>query len=88
VPTIHLHDTRHTIAHLQHDAGVPPVRTAAFLGHTLAVHLSVYLFAREEDVDAGWGARSGPGDRLGEKGSRYRRQCSGVVAVAPSRRNL
>jgi integrase len=56
VPTIHLHSTRHTIACLLHDAGVPPVRAAAFLGHTLAVHLSVYLFAREDDVDAAAGA--------------------------------
>jgi len=51
VPVIHLHSTRHTVAYLLHDAGVPPVRAAAFLGHTLAVHLSVYLFARETDVD-------------------------------------
>jgi integrase len=56
VPTIHLHSTRHTIAYLLHDAGVPPVRAAAFLGHTLAVHLAVYLFAREDDVDAAAGA--------------------------------
>jgi hypothetical protein len=51
VPVIRLHSTRHTVAYLLHDAGVPPVKAAAFLGHTLAVHLSVYLFAREEDVD-------------------------------------
>lgn len=52
VPVIKLHSTRHTVAYLLHDAGVPPVKAAAFLGHTLAVHLSTYLFAREEDVDA------------------------------------
>ena len=51
VPMIRLHSTRHTVAYLLHDAGVPPVKAAAFLGHTLGVHLSVYLFAREEDVD-------------------------------------
>ncbi len=51
VPQINLHSTRHTVAYLLHDANVPPVRAAAFLGHTLAVHLSVYLFAREDDVD-------------------------------------
>lgn len=51
VPIIKLHSTRHTVAYLMHDIGVPPVRAAAFLGHTLAVHLSTYLFAREDDVD-------------------------------------
>lgn len=51
VPVIRLHSTRHTIAYLMHEAGIPPVRAAAFLGHTLAVHLGVYLFAREDDVD-------------------------------------
>lgn len=51
VPIIKLHSTRHTVAYLLHDAGVPPVKAAAFLGHTLAVHLSTYLFARDEDVD-------------------------------------
>ena len=51
VPAIHVHSTRHTVAYLLHDAGVPPVRAAAHLGHTLNVHLSVYLFAREEDVE-------------------------------------
>lgn len=42
VPGIRLHSTRHTGTCLLHDAGVPPVRAAAFLGHTLGVHLSVY----------------------------------------------
>lgn len=51
VPQIRLHSTRHTVAYLMHDYGVPPVRASAFLGHTLAVHLSTYLFAREDDVD-------------------------------------
>ena len=50
VPVINVHSTRHTIAYLLHDAGVPPVRAAAFLGHRADVHLRVYLFAREEDV--------------------------------------
>lgn len=51
VSVIKLHSTRHTIAYLMHDAGIPPVRAAAFLGHTLTVHLDNYLFAREDDVD-------------------------------------
>lgn len=51
VPLIHVHSTRHTVAYLLHDAGVPPVRAAAFLGHTPQVHLSVYLFARDGNVD-------------------------------------
>ena len=38
--------TRHTVAYLLHDNGVPAVRAASFLGHQLAVHLSVYLFAQ------------------------------------------
>lgn len=59
VPVIKLHSTRHTVAYLLHDAGVPPVRAAAFLGHTLAVHLSVYLFAREDDVDQAGDALGG-----------------------------
>lgn len=50
VPVINVHSTRHTVAYLLHDAGVPPVRAAAFLGHRADVHLRVYLFAREEDV--------------------------------------
>lgn len=59
VPVIRLHSTRHTVAYLLHDAGVPPVRAAAFLGHTLAVHLSVYLFAREDDVEQAGDALGG-----------------------------
>lgn len=51
VPVIKLHSTRHTLAYLFHEAKVPPVRAAAFLGHRLDVHLGVYLFAREDDVD-------------------------------------
>lgn len=50
VPSINVHSTRHSVAYVLHDAGVPPVRAAAFLGHELAVHLSTYLFAREDDV--------------------------------------
>ena len=52
VPVIHLHSCRHTVAYLLHEAGVPVVRAAAFLGHTPAVHMAVYLFAREGDVDS------------------------------------
>jgi integrase len=52
VPVIKAHSTRHTVAYLMHDNGVPAVRAAAWLGHQLAVHLSVYLFAREGGVDA------------------------------------
>lgn len=50
VPQINVHSTRHSVAYLLHDAGVAPVRAAAFLGHRLDVHLSTYLFARDDDV--------------------------------------
>jgi len=50
VPQINVHSTRHTLAYLFHEIGVPPVRSSAFLGHRLDVHLSVYLFAKDEDV--------------------------------------
>lgn len=50
VPVIHVHSTRHTIAYLLHEAGLPPVRAAAFLGHSLDAYLGIYLFARSDDV--------------------------------------
>lgn len=62
VPVIRLHSTRHTVAYLLHEEGELPVRAAAFLGHTLAVHVSVYLFARKEDVTV---AGASLGKRLG-----------------------
>lgn len=49
-PEINVHSTRHTIAYLLHEADVPPVRAAAYLGHTLDVYLNIYLFARADDV--------------------------------------
>lgn len=51
VSVIRAHSCRHTVAYLLHDAGVPAVRAAAYLGHELRVHLSTYLFAREGDID-------------------------------------
>ena len=77
VPVIRLHSTRHTAAYLLHDAAVPPVKAAAFLGHTLAVHLSVYLFAREEDVDLA-------GTALGQvlaRAQRSRNRCASAHSV-------
>ena len=52
MPVIKAHSTRHTCAYLLHENGVPAVRAATYLGHQLTVHASVYLFAREGDVDA------------------------------------
>lgn len=59
VPAIHMHSTRHTVAHLLHEAGEPPVNSARYLGHTLAVHLSTYLFATSDGVTSA-------GTRLGQ----------------------
>ena len=44
---VRLHSVRHTLALISHRAGVAPADAAAFLGHTLAVHLSTYIPATE-----------------------------------------
>jgi len=43
VPVIRLHSVRHSLAFWLHSLGVPPADAAALLGHTVDVHLSVYL---------------------------------------------
>ena len=43
-----LHSVRHTLALIMHRAGVAPVDAAAFLGHTLAVHVSTYAPSTEQ----------------------------------------
>lgn len=43
VPTINLHSVRHSLAFWLHQIGVAPADAAALLGHTVEVHLSVYL---------------------------------------------
>jgi integrase len=43
VPVVQLHSVRHTLALIMHRAGIPPVDAAAFLGHTVAVHLARYV---------------------------------------------
>lgn len=43
VPRIRLHDVRHTLALTMHRAGQAPADAAALLGHTLAMHLEVYV---------------------------------------------
>lgn len=43
VPRITLHSVRHSLAFLLHRNGVTPADAAAFLGHTVEVHLSTYL---------------------------------------------
>ncbi|GAB2991117.1 tyrosine-type recombinase/integrase [Nocardioides montaniterrae] len=43
IRTIGIHTVRHTVARIMHEAGVSPADAAAFLGHTLAVHLAVYV---------------------------------------------
>ena len=52
LPVVRLHAIRHTLALIMHRAEVAPVDAAAFLGHTLQVHISTYLPASER------GARS------------------------------
>lgn len=43
VPVIRLHSVRHSLAFWLHSLGVTPADAAAFLGHTVDVHLSTYL---------------------------------------------
>lgn len=43
VPTIRLHSVRHSLAFWLHHVGVAPADAAAFLGHTVEVHLGTYL---------------------------------------------
>jgi integrase len=43
VPTIKLHNVRHSIAFWLHQLGVAPADAAALLGHSVEVHLSTYL---------------------------------------------
>ena len=43
VPVIRLHSVRHSLAFRLHSLGVTPADAAAFLGHTVDVHLSIYL---------------------------------------------
>ncbi|MEZ0577297.1 tyrosine-type recombinase/integrase [Nocardioides sp. MH1] len=43
VPTIRLHEVRHTLALMLHRAGEAPADVAALLGHTVATHLAHYV---------------------------------------------
>jgi len=43
VPTIKLHNVRHSLAFWLHQLGVAPADAAALLGHSVEVHLSTYL---------------------------------------------
>lgn len=43
VPSIRLHSVRHSLAFWLHHVGVAPADAAAFLGHTVEVHLGTYL---------------------------------------------
>ncbi|MGI8578627.1 MAG: tyrosine-type recombinase/integrase [Nocardioidaceae bacterium] len=52
VPKIGVHTVRHTVALVMHEAGVSPASAAKFLGHTLAVHLSVYVVQTDQGADA------------------------------------
>lgn len=52
VRRIGIHTVRHTVARIMHSVGVTPADAAAFLGHTLAVHLSVYVVLTQRGADA------------------------------------
>jgi len=58
VPKIRLHSCRHTLAWLLHLTGEPVASAAALLGHSVDVHLSTYLFAKDT-------AAEDAADRLG-----------------------
>lgn len=50
LPRIRLHDARHSMNSLLAAAGVPDHIRAAWMGHTVAVNVSVYTHARPEDL--------------------------------------
>lgn len=54
LPTIRLHDLRHTTASLLHSLGQPPAACAKYLGHTTEVYLRTYahLYAEDEYATA------------------------------------
>jgi integrase len=43
VPTIRLHDVRHSVATMMHRAGVAPSDAAVLMGHSLQVHIATYI---------------------------------------------
>jgi integrase len=45
LPTIRLHDLRHSAASITLDAGVPPTEVAAMLGHTVQMLMGRYAHA-------------------------------------------
>lgn len=52
VPRIGVHAVRHTLARIMHESGISPGSAAKFLGHTLAVHLDVYVVMSDQSADA------------------------------------
>jgi integrase len=52
VPVVQLHSVGHSLALIMHQAGIPPVDAAAFLGHTVAVHLARYVPLTERGARA------------------------------------
>lgn len=52
VPVIHAHSTRHTLAYFMSEQGIQPVNAAAYLGHTTAVFMNIYLRHKVEGVAA------------------------------------
>lgn len=52
VPSIRLHDARHSVATALHAVGVAPAHSAALLGHSTATHVATYITATQEGIDA------------------------------------
>ncbi|UFU06990.1 tyrosine-type recombinase/integrase [Ruania halotolerans] len=56
VPKIRMHNVRHSLALMAHEAGQAPASMAALLGHSVAVHLSTYVPATEAGARAAAGS--------------------------------
>lgn len=51
LPAVHLHSIRHAIATELHRRGVPVAAAAKLLGHSVEVHMKVYLKIQPKDLD-------------------------------------
>lgn len=59
VPTIRLHDVRHSLATLLHSGGTAPAHAASLLGHGIPVHLATYVTPTQDGVNAAGAALAG-----------------------------
>ena len=58
VPSIRLHDVRHSVATMLHAAGIAPAAAASLLGHGLQVHLNTYVTPTQAGLDLAGAALS------------------------------